>query len=104
MTVQVQLIPHEYVNKIVCVHFTVHIFPRPLLHFHAVLSTASCVVEKSLPLLHPLSGVHLGTPCQGYTWVLGRSRARGKFKSRPVFINFCPLGSQIGLSKLCYFS
>ena len=30
----------------------------------------SCVVEKSLPLLHPLSGVHLGTPCQGYTWVL----------------------------------
>ena len=46
--------------RIVCVHFTIHFF-ESLLHSREVSSTNFCIVEKTLYLLYPFSGVHLGT-------------------------------------------
>ena len=65
--------------RIVCVHF----FSGSLLRFRKVSSTTFCIVEKTLHLLYPFSGVHLG---------LGLSRAGGNSKSCPVFIKFFHVG------------
>ena len=60
--VQVQLIPYEYVKRILHVHFTVHFFGS-LLHFLEVSSTSFCIVRKTLNFLYPFSEIyiHLGT-------------------------------------------
>ena len=44
--------------RIVRVHFTFHFFGS-LLHSREVSSTPFCIVEKTLHLLYPFSGVHL---------------------------------------------
>ena len=52
-----QLIPYEYVNKDSSCPFT---FFGSLLCSCEVSSTTFCIVEKTLNLLYPFSGVHLG--------------------------------------------
>ena len=61
-----------------------------ILHSREISITTFCIVEKTLHLLHPF---------RGYIGALGCSKAGGKFKSGPVFIDVLPLGSQ---ARGCY--
>ena len=83
---QAHPIPYEYINKeSSCIFYRSHFLDHSsvFVRFQVLLF---CIVKKTLYLLYPFFS---GTPgFSGVHWVLGRSKAEEKFKSRPVFINF----------------
>ena len=79
-----------------CSQFLMNMLIRIVVHFTVHFFRITFVLVKFQVLLFVYLRRHfVYILFQGYTWVLGRSRAGGTFKSNPLFINYLFFASRV---------